>query len=361
MIAALFVTFDLYGVVVQVEAPPGPFGSAIWKLLADLPRSEEAPEHRLIIDRDGTIRYDETVVAECQGPTLAAAWTLWCLTQVACRSRTRAVLHAAAVGRGGRALIMPGAPGAGKSTLATALVLAGWSMLSDELAGLDLIADLVHPFPRPVALSPTSLAQLPPLVGPGWQGPGSELHFRIDELRSGSAAPELVPGAVMFVRYRPRGTGRPLAMAKAEALVRLTEHAMNLPSLGGVAFTALCGLVQRCPTYTIEVDDISTAVAGVRAISLAQEVLPTGRPATVTDGVQAVDLGGEVVVYDAGEVAVHRLNREAVIVWRLALLYDNVNRVIGEVSRSLGVRGDVVSAQVLETIERLRQLRLLEA
>src|SRR3546814_969352 len=48
------------------------------------------------------------------------------------------IIHAAALEKSGRAAILPGAPGSGKSTLTAYLVHNGWRLLSDELALISL-------------------------------------------------------------------------------------------------------------------------------------------------------------------------------------------------------------------------------
>lgn len=62
-----------------------------------------------------------------------------------------AVVHAGVVGHGGRAILLPGPTGAGKSTLVAELVRQGACYLSDEYALVDA-SGRVHPYPRPLLL-----------------------------------------------------------------------------------------------------------------------------------------------------------------------------------------------------------------
>ena len=81
--------------------------------------------------------------------------------QVALGERRYLLLHAAAVERDGRAVVMSGLSGAGKSTLAALLGAAGWRFLGDEFVLLDPDTGLVHPFPRLVSLKNESIAACP--------------------------------------------------------------------------------------------------------------------------------------------------------------------------------------------------------
>jgi hypothetical protein len=67
------------------------------------------------------------------------------------RQTAVAVVHGGAVGHQGRAILLPGPTGAGKSTLVAALVQRGALYLSDEYALIDA-AGRVHPYPRPLLL-----------------------------------------------------------------------------------------------------------------------------------------------------------------------------------------------------------------
>lgn len=63
-------------------------------------------------------------------------------------------IHAASVAHRGRALVLAGPSGAGKTTLALALAALGFELLSDELAVLDPASGLVHPYRRRLHVRP---------------------------------------------------------------------------------------------------------------------------------------------------------------------------------------------------------------
>jgi hypothetical protein len=63
-------------------------------------------------------------------------------------------IHAAALARRGRAVILAGDGGAGKTTIALALAARGLELLSDEMAILDPATSTIHPYPRRVHVRP---------------------------------------------------------------------------------------------------------------------------------------------------------------------------------------------------------------
>jgi hypothetical protein len=67
------------------------------------------------------------------------------------RAAAFAVVHAAAVCRDGRAVVLPGPAGSGKSTLAASLVLDGWGLAADDITVFD------HDVPFHVRPLPTAL------------------------------------------------------------------------------------------------------------------------------------------------------------------------------------------------------------
>ncbi len=70
----------------------------------------------------------------------------------AAQVRDAVVLHAAAVARRGRALLLVGPSGQGKTTLTTELVRRGWGFMADDFAALTA-GGIVRPLPRRVNLT----------------------------------------------------------------------------------------------------------------------------------------------------------------------------------------------------------------
>jgi HprK-related kinase A len=83
-------------------------------------------------------------------------WGLnWCVYSSAHRFL---MVHAAVVAKDDEALVLPGAPGSGKSTLTAALVADGWRLLSDELTLIEPASGLIQPIARPISLKNESIA-----------------------------------------------------------------------------------------------------------------------------------------------------------------------------------------------------------
>jgi hypothetical protein len=74
--------------------------------------------------------------------------------EVLARVDYRLAVHAAALASGGRGLLLPGTSGRGKTTLAAALMAAGFSYLGDDTVLLD--GEALHVRPIPLALATKS-------------------------------------------------------------------------------------------------------------------------------------------------------------------------------------------------------------
>ncbi len=98
---------------------------------------------RVLISPDGLELLCEPDPANEVWASIIAAQAL----PLAATIRGLEVLHASGVVLGGRALLVAGAPGAGKSSLAAALVRAGGQLLSDDAVALQLSdgALIAHP------------------------------------------------------------------------------------------------------------------------------------------------------------------------------------------------------------------------
>lgn len=145
----------------------------------------------------------------------------------------RIFLHAGVVAIDGRALVLPGASHAGKSTLVAALVAAGAQYGSDELAVVD--ADgLVHPYARPLALRRDGLAVLRTSAG---------------EL-GGAAFEEAMPvGAFVFTTYTPGAQLELARVSPGQVVLRLLEHCLGARGRAGETLAVLSAVAGRAPGF----------------------------------------------------------------------------------------------------------------
>jgi hypothetical protein len=158
---------------------------------------------------------------------------------VAERAPEHLFVHAGVVGWEGRAIVMPGASFAGKTTLVQAWLGAGATYYSDEFAVIDR-AGRVHPFARPLAIrdASTALTHRVPVAALGAETGTTPLPI----------------GVILVTSYRTGARWRPRRLTAAPALLALMRHTVaargnpehSMPILkqavsGGVALASLRG------------------------------------------------------------------------------------------------------------------------
>lgn len=219
---------------------------------------DDADHVRLSREPDGSCR-GATSFGGATEPCDEAAALSWLDDQLTIGAQYRRpdllFLHAAAVHRGGRALLLLAESGGGKSTATWAAVHSGFALMSDELAPVRAGDATVLAHPRAVCLKTH-----PP--GP-WAVPDGTLRtaggFHVP--------PELLPlppvddptpaAALVFVSHRRDG-GEPVlsAVAPAEAAARLYAHSLNPLAHGGDGLDAVEALARRVPAFTLVSADL---------------------------------------------------------------------------------------------------------
>lgn len=185
--------------------------------------------------------------------------------QMALGLRRYLLIHASAVEREGRAVLMTGESGAGKSTLAALLGERGWRLLGDEFALLDPATGLLLPFPRAISLKNAAIdlmagevpaARFGPVMADTPKGTIRHLRPRADAIAR--MAEPARPALILFPRYGFEAAVRPVGAA--ETFVRLTQASTNYVSLGEAGFAALTGLVTATPCRAIDYPDTDGAI-----------------------------------------------------------------------------------------------------
>lgn len=189
----------------------------------------------------------------------------WC---VAGHAHHALLLHAAVLERHGRAVILPGEPGAGKSTLAAALMMNGWRLLSDEMAIVDLAGDRVFGMSRPVNLKNASIE----LVRQRWPSAvfgrtfadthkGTVAHLRPPLGSMQRSQEPAAPAHLVFPRWRTDAPTVIEKLGRGDAFMRAAACAFNYSLLGRQGFVALGTLVSMSECWSFEYSDLDAALS----------------------------------------------------------------------------------------------------
>lgn len=162
-------------------------------------------------------------------------------------------VHAAVVESAGRAHLLIGASGAGKSTTCWGLLQRGFRFVSDELAPIDVDEGTVMPFPRALHLK-----TLPP------GGLGSDAralrtsrgaHVMVPTERSVPLERALPIAELFFVGHDPRAEAPTLTRLRpAEAAARLYPNVLNALAHSNAGLAATAAVATQCSAW-----DITTA------------------------------------------------------------------------------------------------------
>ncbi len=192
--------------------------------------------------------------------------------QMALGWRRHVLLHASAVERDGRVLLMTGLSGSGKSTLAAMLGESGdWRFMGDEFALLDTQSGHILPFPRMVSLKNEAIGVMEGLLpadrfGPLLRGtPKGDIRHVIPPndavAMMGQGGP---PALLLYPRFGYTPEVR--AMGAEENFIRLTQASTNYVALGEAAFGALTRLVRDTPVLAFDFNDGAEAMRRIEAL-----------------------------------------------------------------------------------------------
>lgn len=191
--------------------------------------------------------------------------------QVALGWRRHMLLHASAVTKNGRALIMSGESGSGKSTLAALLGEGAWRLMGDEFTLIDPEGGEAFAFPRAVSLKNEAITEVAARVDPARLGPllagtpKGDIRHLIPRPEAIAAMHEPArPALLLFPRFGGEVAIEP--MGEGEAFVRLTEASTNYVALGEAGFAALTRLVRETPAFGISYPDSTTGIALVEQL-----------------------------------------------------------------------------------------------
>lgn len=156
-------------------------------------------------------------------------------------------LHGAVAGWKGRAIILPGKRGRGKSTLVTALCARGATFLTDDILPLDPASLHVHPFPRVPEIRHDPGREMPA----DWLLEVPKTEIALDDRIERSPLPV---GAIILPRAGRSGGVSLEPATPAEAILEIAEGCWNFEAHGANAVATLSRLVSGSPIMRLSFD-----------------------------------------------------------------------------------------------------------
>lgn len=193
-------------------------------------------------------------------------WGLnWCIAN---HSNHYLIIHAAVVERNGQAVILPGLPGSGKSTLCAALVCCGWRLLSDEMALLSKVDGKIYPIPRPISLKNQSIELIRNFSHQTVFGKivnetakGSVGHMRPPEQSILLSDQPAFACKLIFPRFIPDAETRLTPLSKGRAMLKIAENCFNYNVLGVQGFDTLGAMIEQVDCFEFEYSKLEQAMA----------------------------------------------------------------------------------------------------
>ena len=179
-------------------------------------------------------------------------------------------LHGAVAGWRGRAVVMPGPRGRGKSTLVTRICARGWSFLTDDILPIDPPTLRVLPFPQVPAVRPDPGRDLPEV----WLRDAAKSEVRVDDRVASAPLPV---GAIVLPEARRGGSAQLQPCSSAEAVLELARGCWNFAEHGERAVAVLARLVAGRPTFRLAFHHAEPAADLI--VRWAETAWPQGGPA----------------------------------------------------------------------------------
>lgn len=236
---------------VRVTSPQRPFGRRA----------------RLVVD--GRVPHDDLPLDQ------ALAVLEWGINLViAARMHCFLMLHSAALERNGKLLLLPAAPGSGKTTLCVALAHRGWRLFSDEFGLVRPGTSDFLPLPRPMPLKNESIDVIRSFA------PEAELGPTIFNTRKGTIAHVKAPAAsiersdetaqprwIVFPRWQAGHAVALEPVPKSQAFTRLAVNAFNYETVGEGGFVTLKNAIDASSCFSLTYSNLDEAVAAMTALA----------------------------------------------------------------------------------------------
>jgi hypothetical protein len=166
-------------------------------------------------------------------------------------------VHAAVLEHEGRAILLAGDSGSGKSTTALGLTRLGFRLMSDELAPIDPRALTVEAYPRALGLKRVPPGQTIPMPARTLE---RTIHVPVTALGQVAVPPRSRLSRIFFVRHAPEARAPQLTpLSAAETAARLYVQCLNALAHPAAGLDAVADIAAGVPGYSFTTADLEAS------------------------------------------------------------------------------------------------------
>jgi hypothetical protein len=167
------------------------------------------------------------------------------------------VLHAGAVSANGRAMLLAGPTGSGKTSLAAWFVANGFRYLSDEVVALVEGGTDVVGFPRAMVVKGEAAVKIEALAAFAAAGTVQTAHSFMISPAAEQVAPHVPArcGLIVFPQFEAGAPLRIAGITAAQAGLRLMGCNLNARNLPGAGFSGIGALARAAPAFVLHYGD----------------------------------------------------------------------------------------------------------
>lgn len=179
-------------------------------------------------------------------------------------------LHAGAVVKDGKIILLPAAHGCGKTTLALSLTKRRYRCLSDDIVLIDPRSFTVIPFPRSFLIKAGAIKKLTKsnLIDSrnAYYCRSADILYFNPDAKNKSCGSKAKPYAIVELKHHHRFKNELRPVSKPQMVVKLLNQSFNVHNHKRKGVAILAGLVRECRCYSLKTNNVDDAVRLVSQI-----------------------------------------------------------------------------------------------
>lgn len=179
-------------------------------------------------------------------------------------------LHAGAVVKGGKVILLPAGHGSGKTTLTLSLTKNRYRCLSDDIVLINPESLMVIPFPRSFLIKDGAIKKLAKsdLIDKknGYYCKSEGILYFNPDTRNKLSVRKVKPYAIVELKHNRRFKNELRPVSKSQMCIKLLKQSFNIHNYKRKAVTILTGLVRESKCYSLKTNNVNDAVRLVSQI-----------------------------------------------------------------------------------------------